>query len=251
MALFECNIKSDVLELNVAVNVIIPQDVKKGEKLQAVYLLHGYIGNHTDWCRYSSVERYAWEHRFAIIMPGVNNSYYSNTKFGQKYLDYVSIELPEIMSRMFPVSEKREDNFVCGLSMGGYGALRVALHNPKRFSKAASLSGAVNIDSIKKLVEDTPRKHFTNATFGEASTKDTENDLLYLIQTHQKNKQELPNIYLACGTEDFLYKDNLEFKKEMDYLKVPYTYEESKGDHNWAFWDEYLQKVLYWLEKKV
>jgi putative tributyrin esterase len=251
MALFECNIKSDTLELNVSVNVIIPQDVKKGEKLQAVYLLHGYIGNHTDWCRYSSVERYAWEHRFAIIMPAVNNSYYANTKFGQRYLDYVSIELPEIMSKIFPISEQREDNFVCGLSMGGYGALRVALHNPKRFSKAASLSGAVNIDSIKKLVENTPRKPFTNATFGEAPTKNTENDLLYLIQTHQKNKQELPEIYFACGTEDFLYQDNLEFKNELDYLKVSYTYEESKGDHNWAFWDEYLKKVLYWLEKKV
>ena len=251
MALFECNIKSDYLELNVSVNVIIPQDIKKGEKLKAVYLLHGYIGNHTDWTRYSSIERYAWEHRFIIIMPGVNNSYYTNTKFGQRYLDYVAIELPDIMSRMFPISEKREENYVCGLSMGGYGALRVALHNPKHFSKAASLSGAVNIDSIKKLVQDTPRQAFTNNTFGEGVTLHTENDLLHLIETHQKNKQELPDIYLACGTEDFLYQDNLKFKEDLDRLKVTYTYEESKGDHNWAFWDEYVRKVLYWLEKKV
>ena len=184
-------------------------------------------------------------------MPSVNNSYYTNTKFGQRYLDYVAIELPEIMTKMFPISDQREDNFVCGLSMGGYGALRVALHNPKKFSKAASLSGAVNIDSIKKLVSDTPRKEFTENTFGKGDAKGTDNDLLHLIKTHQKNKQELPEIYLACGTEDFLYKDNLQFKDELDLLNVSYTYEESKGDHNWAFWDMYVQKVLYWIEKKV
>jgi putative tributyrin esterase len=245
MAFVECQIKSYVLEMNVSVNVLIPQDIKKDEKVKVLYLLHGYIGNQTDWMRYSSIERYAQNHRLAIIMPAAYNSYYTNIANGFKYFTYISEELPDIMESMFPISSKREDNYVCGLSMGGYGAFKIALTFPNKFSKAASLSGALDVDTLLRNNDDRSRDQFYKSIFGSEPITNTKNDLFHLV----KNAQPVPDLYIGCGTEDFLYDNNLQF---IDFLKkhqIPYTYEASKGEHNWAFWDAYIQKVLKWLYK--
>ncbi|MDY0294397.1 MAG: alpha/beta hydrolase family protein [Acholeplasmataceae bacterium] len=247
MAFLTLHIRSNALDLNTTVNVIIPQDIKKDEKLKVLYLLHGYIGDHTDWVRYTSIERYSWNYRYAIIMPAVNNSYYMDTVSGLNYFTYVSKELPELMASLFPISTKREDTYVAGLSMGGYGALKIALTYPDRYAKAASLSGALDIDEIKRLANEQPRNEWFNAVFGLKPSQNTPTDLKYLIDLHLKHDVVLPDLYVACGTEDFLYQDNLKFKEFLEKRHVKHHYEESPGVHDWAFWDQYIQKVLAWL----
>ncbi|KKQ20002.1 MAG: hypothetical protein A2Y45_03620 [Tenericutes bacterium GWC2_34_14] len=247
MAFLTFHIKSNALELNTVVNVLIPQDVKKDEKLKVLYLLHGYLGDHTDWMRYTALERYSWNYRLAIVMPAVNNSYYTDTVSGLNYFTYVSKELPEIMSSLLPISTKREDNYVAGLSMGGYGALKIALTYPERFSKAASLSGALDIDHIRELAGDQTRKTWFNAVFGFKPSQQTPADLIYLVDLHLKHNVMLPDLFIGCGTEDFLYQDNLKFKKMLEDHQVKHVYIESPGGHDWAFWDLYIQKVLAWL----
>ncbi len=247
MAFLTLHIKSNVLDLNTTVNVILPQDVKKDEKLKVLYLLHGYIGDHTDWMRYTSIERYSWNYRLAIVMPAVNNSYYTDTVSGLPYFTYISKELPELLSSLLPLSNKREDNYVAGLSMGGYGALKVALTYPERYSKAASLSGALDIDEIRKIAQSQPRDLWFNAVFGLKPSQNTPSDLKYLIDLHLKHHVGLPDLFVACGTEDFLYNDNIKFKDFLENRNVKHTYFESKGAHDWGFWDTYIQKVLAWL----
>lgn len=247
MAFLTLHLRSNALDLNTTVNVILPQDIKKDEKLKVLYLLHGYIGDHTDWMRYTSIERYAWNYRLAIVMPAANNSYYADTVSGLNYFTYISKELPELMTTLFPISSKREDNYVAGLSMGGYGAFKIALTYPERYAKAASLSGALDIDSIREMTNGQPRNEWFNAVFGLKPSQNTPSDLNYLIDLHLKHDVKLPDLYLACGKEDFLYQDNLKFKDFLTSKSVKHVYEESKGTHDWAFWDAYIQKVLAWL----
>jgi S-formylglutathione hydrolase FrmB len=151
------------------------------------------------------------------------------------------------MTSLLPISSKREDQYVAGLSMGGYGALKVALTYPDRFAKAASLSGALDIDEIKKIANEQPRNVWFDAVFGIKPIQNTTNDLKYLIDLHLKHNVELPDLYVACGTEDFLYKDNIAFRDFLIDRNVKHLYEESPGTHDWAFWDTYIQKVLAWL----
>lgn len=247
MAFLTLHYRSNALELNTTINIILPQDIKKDEKLKVLYLLHGYIGDHTDWMRYTSIERYSWNYRLAIVMPAVNNSYYTDTVSGLNYFTYVSKELPDFITSLLPISTKREDNYVAGLSMGGYGALKIALTYPERYSKAASLSGALDLDEIRKLANQNPRNTWFDAVFGLKPSQNTPSDLKYLIDLHLKHDVLLPDMFIACGTEDFLYQDNKKFVSFLNQNNVKHTYFESPGNHDWGFWDFYIQKVLAWL----
>jgi S-formylglutathione hydrolase FrmB len=247
MAVMDVTLYSDALGFNTHVRIIFPQDIKKNEKLRVLYLLHGYMGDYTDWSRFTSIERYNWPYRFVIVMPSIHNSYYTDAKFGLNFFTFVAKELPSFIQSYLPVSMKREDTFVAGLSMGGYGALKIALTYPDRYAKAASLSGALDIDDIQSYSKGTPREPWFLAIFGENSARNTGNDLNYLVKDALDKKKILPDLFIGCGTEDFLYQINLDFKAFLDQHHVSYTYHESKGDHSWAFWDEYIQKVLAWI----
>ncbi len=247
MAVMDVTMYSDALGFNTHLRIIFPQDIKKDEKLRVLYLLHGYMGDYTDWSRFTSIERYNWDKRFVIVMPSINNSYYTDAKCGLFFFRFVAQELPDFIKSFLPVSQKREDTFVAGLSMGGYGALKIALTYPDKYAKAASLSGALDIDDIQTYAKGTPREPWFKAIFGEGSARDTKNDLNHLVKIAIEKKETLPDLFIGCGTEDFLYQINLNFKAFLDQNKVTYTYHESKGDHSWAFWDEYIQKVLAWI----
>jgi putative tributyrin esterase len=244
MAFMEIHFTSKVLDLSVSVNVLVPDDIKEGEKLKVLYLLHGYMGNHTDWIRYTSIERYLWNHRMIVIMPSAMNSYYADMAYGMPIFTYISQELPQYMEKLLPISKRREDRYVCGLSMGGYGAFKVALTYPESFAYAGSLSGALDVISIRKMMKDTPRANLYDAMFGDQTIEGSANDLFHLVDQNVANKQKMPHLYMACGTEDFLYQDNLKFKAHLLKKHVPLTYVEGPGDHSWAFWDQYILKFL-------
>ena len=110
-----------------------------------LYLLHGLTDDHTGWQRYTSIERYADEAGLAVVMPAVHHSFYTDEVHGHAYWTYVSEELPALVHRLFRVSDRPEDTFAAGLSMGGYGAVKLALSHPDRYAAAASLSGTLDI----------------------------------------------------------------------------------------------------------
>ncbi|MFL0246377.1 alpha/beta hydrolase [Candidatus Clostridium stratigraminis] len=256
MAFITCNFSSEVLGMNTSIYVILPQNKtsqigKEGSfasnKYKALYLLHGLSGDHTDWQRKTSIERYVDSMGLAVVMPDAGKSFYTDMKNGERYFTYIAEELPKIARQFFPLSEKREDNFIAGLSMGGYGAFKIALSCPEKYAAAASLSGALDMTEIVSTVDDTDNAGLYNI-FGDLSMlAGSENDLYFLAKKLLISKEPKPKLYQCCGTEDFLYGINQNFKKFIETTNIDFTYNEGSGEHTWDYWDAEIQKVLKWL----
>lgn len=223
MALVTCNFFSETLGLSTSMTVILPQqtsaqigmsNIVYGSKHPTLYLLHGLSDDDTIWTRRTSIERYVASMGLAVVMPQVHRSFYADMQFGGKYWTFISEELPSIARSFFHLSEDREDNFVAGLSMGGYGAFKLALRNPDKFAAAASLSGSMNIARADPPIPD------YHLIFGDQA---------------------------IAGTEDFLYEDNLTFKRQCEQTSFDFTYQEEAGEHEWGYWDRKIQDVLAWL----
>lgn len=253
MALAELNFYSEALGMHTTVNVIIPQKSSSGEigiksdakdeKYKCVYLLHGLSDNHSIWLRRTSIERYAQEYGICVVMPCADKSFYTDMKDGGKYYTYIAKELPRIIREFFNVSEKREDNFIAGNSMGGYGALKIGLRECDSFCACAGLSSVADIVGLT----DTFRDVYI-PIFGEELNIPDEENLFFLTQSNNNNPNK-PKIYMGVGTEDYMYKENIKLKEHIESLDFDFTYRESSGTHCWEFWDEYIQYVLEWMLK--
>lgn len=257
MALIECRFYSDVLGLSTSMTVILPQqtttqiglnNVKRGELHPTLYLLHGLSDDDSIWLRRTSIERYVAELGIAVVMPQVHRSFYTDMADGGRYWTFISEELPALARSFFPLSSKREDNFVAGLSMGGYGAMKLGLRKPEAFAAAASLSGALDMAHHLMNPEDPAKRSKEYARiFGNADIAGTPDDLLWLLQEVDQSTGPKPLLYQCCGTEDFLYEDNQVFRAACDKTSLSLTYEEGPGEHEWGYWDAKIQDVLKWL----
>jgi putative tributyrin esterase len=252
MAFIQCDFFSEALGLSTSMSVILPQQTQSqmgltgnviAAKHPTLYLLHGLSDDHTIWMRRTSIERYASELGIAVVMPSVQRSFYEDMEYGMNFWTFVSEELPAIARSFFPLSEKREDNFVAGLSMGGYGAFKLALNCPDQYAAAASLSGALIADTIYDRFPSDASLVYKS----RESIKGSDSDLLAAAERLAKSDQPTPLLYQICGTEDFLYEDNKKFREFVESLDLTLKYAEAPGDHSWAFWDEYIQNVLRWL----
>lgn len=261
MALMETHYYSSCLGSNITLNVFVPTpssneeitDQKVREKyryekgLPVIYLLHGAYGDAFSWIRYSNIERYAQEKGIIAVMASAENSFYQNLKSGKKYEKFFTEELPTFIQNVFPASKKREDTYIAGLSMGGYGAWYLGLSHPELYAGAASLSGAVDIAEIFNMDSSAGPFNISDS-FGDISTPEgSEYDLLYLYDK-AKEKGTVPELYQAVGYDDFLYKGNLRIKAELEKRGANLTFEEGEGAHTWDFWDSYIKKVLEWIK---
>ncbi|WP_223065990.1 alpha/beta hydrolase [Paenibacillus caui] len=254
MALIQCQFFSEVLSLSTQMTVILPQETSgqigmkgvtaKG-KHPVLYLLHGYSDDDTIWIRRTSIERYVSSLGLAVVMPNVHHSFYSDMEYGNRYWTFLSEELPALAHSFFPLSDAREDNFVAGLSMGGYGALKWALRCPDKFAAAASLSGVLDLAAHIKSKPFTLRG--LELAFGGKEVEGTEEDVLWLLEQTAKGQGAKPEIYQSCGTEDFLYEGNVKFKELAQQVNYETTTVFDAGDHTWEYWDKHIQDVLKWL----
>ncbi len=258
MALMHVHFFSNILGVNCAMDVIIPERNlgiglsgaaanSPAQHLPVLYLLHGLSDDQTIWQRRTSIERYVAGKNLAVVMPAVNRSFYTDQKCGYRYWTFISNELPALVSQFFHVSERREDTFAAGLSMGGYGALKLGLRRPDRFAAVASLSGAVDLSSF---IDDPARGFEGRMTFGSlADYRGSADDLSALAaQTAAAGNGPKPRIFMACGTADFLYQDNIRFLPRLRQLGYDLTWTEKPGaTHEWGYWDEMIQQVLAWL----
>ncbi len=251
MALIQCQFKSQVLNLSTSMTVIMPEKIAIGARVPTLYLLHGYSDDDSIWTRRTSIERYVESMGIAVIMPQVHRSFYADMDKGLNYWTFLSEELPQIARSMFPLSVERSDNFVAGLSMGGYGAFKWALRKPEFFAAAASLSGALVMGPDRTHAIQEPIASDLKLIFGEQGYSQSDNDLLWLLEHNNiTNDESRPLLYQCCGTEDFLYEDNLIFRDICKKTSFSLTYEEGPGVHDWAYWDHKIQDVLAWLPIK-
>lgn len=261
MALIQANFMSGSLMRTVPVNIILPVDKlafsgttpKAVAAYKTLYLLHGIFGNYTDWVSGTNIQRWAEEKDLAVVMPSGDNMFYVDQKESLNYYgEFIGRELVELTRRTFPLSGRREDTFIAGLSMGGYGAMRNGLKYHDTFGCIAGLSSAMIVDGLEMRTNDTPitiqRRDFAESIFGDLSkAKDSDLNPKWLVEKLKDQQAELPKMYLACGTEDSLLNANREMR---DYLRdagVDVTYEEGPGGHEWDFWNRYIKKVIDWL----
>lgn len=262
MALIRMELFSQCLMRTVPITAIVPVDNVRYEgeperpadmPYKTLILLNGLYGTHIDWVCASSVFEWAQERNLVVIMPaGENRFYVDNAATGEAYGRFIGEELVERMRRMFPLSRKREDTYICGLSMGGYGAIRNGLKYAYNFGYAAGLSTAFIQDIMGQALNEsrdyTQTKRYYESVFGDLSKvagSDMDCEALYLMQ--KKAGAELPKLYLAIGTEDFLLEPNRRYRDFLQEQKADFIYEEGPGTHDFKFWNEYLEHVLNWL----
>lgn len=244
MALLQMNFYSDSLGQETCVNIILPDG--KAE-FKTLWLLHGLAGNHNSWIENSPVARYAADYGLCVVMPSGDRSWYTDTAYGKKYFTYITEELPKWMALAIKgYSKKREDNLVVGLSMGGYGALKMALTCPEKYCFCGSLSGSLDITRKGRAYNlDEWRAIFGFDIKSADELEGTKHDL-FRLASECKN---FPDIYLWCGTEDGLIEINKKFSALLTELGVTHKAEYSEGNHKWKWWDKHLPGTLkYWQE---
>lgn len=247
MALFEMKYFSKALKMAVSVTVILPEYLKnEGKSFKTLYLFHGLSDDHTAWTRYSSIERYAKSCDIAVVMPSVSRSWYADTAYGAKYFTFVAEELPTVCRGYFKgMSERPEDNFVGGLSMGGYGAIKLAMTYPERFGGCISLSGALDITRKNRpYALEEWQGNFGFDIDSAGALEGSDNDIFALAERNAKEGKKMPEFFLWCGTEDSLIEINRKYKKLLEELEIKHTYSESEGNHSWKWWDKHIERAV-------
>lgn len=249
MAFVNLKFMSETLGRNVDINVIIPQRSNSGEigiangadreKYKTLLLLHGLSDDGTIWHRRTSIERYAIEHGIAVIMPSADRSFYTDMKHGDKYFTFISQEVLRVAREFLPLSEKREDTFVAGNSMGGYGAFKIALKNPDKFGAAVGLSSVADIEWFMNTCDSLKQN-----IFGESVPQDE--NLFHLFEKI-KDSNVKPRIYSCIGTGDYMFEHNVSLSKVIEKSGCDFSFIADDGVHNWEFWDKHIQNALNWL----
>ncbi|MCL2560014.1 MAG: esterase family protein [Turicibacter sp.] len=261
MAWIQCNFFSTSLMRTVPINVIVPTDKmvfgqeeqQEAKPFKTLYLLHGIFGNYTDWVSGTRIQSWAQDKNIVVVMPSGENRFYVDQDIpGEKYGTFIQKELVEFTRKTFPLSHKKEDTFIGGLSMGGYGAIINGLHAPDVFGAVCALSAATIIGSHDHLeygAEDIFRsRNYHEMVFGDLDKVVGSNkDYIAVAEQLVKSEQELPKFYVACGTEDFLFDSNVVFKDKLIELGFDVTWVQDTGGHDWPFWDKYIKKTLDWL----
>ena len=248
------NFLSETLHMGTNIQALIPD--KAEGPFRVVYLLHGLHGDQGTWLDNTMLPVYAKNYNTVFIMPEAGRSFYLNLKYGRKYFDYASDELPRLCRKVFNISAGREDTAVMGCSMGGYGALKLALDRPDRFGFCGAISPAClyfkpMLDKLRKdpgpYLKTGPEAEeiMTDlfSLYGDNLEYRGDYDIPELVKNFDFS-MPMPKIYVSCGTEDDLRKENLSFRDEMKNTSIDYTYEEWAGGHDWFFFNEALQKTL-------
>lgn len=251
-----CNFYSYVLNRAVDISVVVPSvtcpeslglgGITPSHKLPAkfpvLYLLHGFGNNHAQWLGYSNVEMYAEEQRIAVVTMSAENKAYADAG-ADDFMRFVDEELPEFVCNYFPVSDKPEESYIAGLSMGGFGALLHGITHPERYRAIGSFSGGVGINPVTFVKDPMGSK-------GKEAPLPHEYDLAALADDAAAAGRTLPPLYIACGTEDFLFQANVDFRDHLVELGADVTWDEVAGfGHEWRFWDMQVEKFLDWIPR--
>ncbi len=259
MAYFRIEYFSNALRRTVEFEMMIPNDRSDGvpwEKnnssdhpMKTLFLLHGYTGKAGNWVPPGIAEKY----NFAIVMPNAENSFYLNgDATGRQYQTMVGEELVDYVRHTFRLALTPDDTFIAGLSMGGFGALHTGLAYPDRFGKIAALSSALIVHELKDIHPGggnaVANYEYYRECFGDLSTaaeRDVNPEVLAVRL--KKSGRKLPDIFMACGTEDFLIENNRAMHRFLEEHNIPHEYLEGKGIHDMVFWQEYIVKAAEWM----
>lgn len=260
MAIVKVNFFSESLMRMVNFMAVIPIDKRemdgerlrsKDDPLKTLYLFHGIYGGEYDWLTSTRIFKWAKDRNLAVILPAGENSFY-NDKLNNSYGTFVGEELVRFTRTMFRLSDRREDTFVGGLSMGALGAFYSAFRYPDTFGYVGALSTAVIADTYPEgegmytgLLD---RRSFYESVFGpEDFFKGSKADYYNLAQDFAESGKVKPEIFMAVGKDDPLLQNNRFYHEFLEEAGIRVDYHEDEGAHDWAFWDRNLYRFLEWL----
>jgi len=251
MTSMKINHFSNALSMMMDCRVLLPDNLNEDSKLKVLWLCHGGSGDENEWLYYSTIAALPDEKGIAIVIVNVNDSCFVDMPYGKNYGTYVGSELPDIIHNMFPcLSQKREDNYISGLSNGGYGCFLVGLKNRERFAAIGAFSAGDKADAAPKPFKEgtmNPRIRM----FGQEDISHTEYSIKYLAGKVAKEEGTKPRIYHACGSLDPWLDLNILVKEYMETLACPeydYTYHQMENvGHEWKFWDKEIRNFLVYL----
>jgi S-formylglutathione hydrolase FrmB len=260
MAFFNIKFNSDCLRRPVSFDMIIPNDPRKDipwdnnnphkeRPMKTLFLLHGYYGCAGSWVPEFVADMY----NIALVSPAGDNSFWlDGAATGRKYASFVGEELPDYLRRTFGLANGADDTYVMGLSMGGFGALHTGLAFPKQFGKIGAMSSALITHEVAKMKpgesNDVANYEYYHECFGDPSELLAgENNPETLALKLKGSGEKLPDIFLCCGTEDFLLENNRELHRFFEEHGIAHEYFESKGGHDMQFWGEYSEKIIKWM----
>ncbi|RRK10922.1 alpha/beta fold hydrolase [Lactiplantibacillus garii] len=258
MSIHNNNFFSNTLRRSVQVQVVLPEPMTSAgtvaaafrsghQALPTLWLLHGLGGDATTWLRETAIERLATQYRVAVVMPQTERGFYTDMVAGPKYWTFMTMELPERMRYLFPLSANPRANFVAGNSMGGYGALRWALTYPEKFAAVAALSPVTDLARFRMaqaaIMPD------MDAAFDPQRLTGTPNDVNWLVKQLQPTVTPL-RVLMTTGDQDMLRGMDVA-SRELFRTKLGdhFTWWEGPGRHDWPLWNEQLPAVMHWLVK--
>ena len=254
MVLFRGDVKCKSLQRRTSISVILPSDnlhfLQDTEEIvpqpyRTLYLLHGLYGSDDIFLANTSIQKFAEDQGIAIVIPcGENSFYVDHEKSHRFYGEFVGQELLDITRNIFPLSDKREDTFIAGFSMGGYGAIRNGLKYCQNFSKIGMISAALITEDIVDYTDDSNvlrSRDFYESIFGDLNEiKDSDKDPKYLIE----NCRDIPDIFMACGNDDFLIEKNIDFYEFLKSRDIDAKFIQAPGEHTWEFCDKYIKEFI-------
>lgn len=250
MAWAEIHWRSEVLQKQTTMQVLLPRVGRP--PFPVFYLLHGLSDDSTAWLRNTRLEWYVRELPLIVVLPDGYRGFYTDNEAGPDYAKHLGRELVDFVDRNFQTQARRAGRAIGGLSMGGYGAMRVGLGFPDRFSSINCHSGAVGrsgADFSSEAVRagkhrDKPKEFVAELRriFG-ARPMGTSHDLVELAKGARAAGQ-LPQLQLDCGRADFLLKDSREYHRSLQKAGIPHEYHEYAGAHDWDYWDRHVQDAL-------
>lgn len=253
MAVITCKMRSESLQTMTEVRVYYPCDLPAavGSEVKGVVtLLHGFTNDSESWQDFTAAIRYAADNGLALVMPDASNSFYQDMVYGGAYYTWLTQEMPALLGKMLRLPAEREKNFICGLSMGGYGALLLALREPGRYAACASFSGAVDVGLMLAAKEQAPAVGLVfGPVFGPELALPEQADLYRLAEKVSRlPRAQQPRILCTVGRQDhapyFIYEQNARFCEFARRLPLDYTYMEWDGVHEWNFWDRSLVQAI-------
>ena len=251
MAYYHIRFFSNSLKRNTSFEMFLPNDVREDiphedtvyskRKMKTLFLLHGYTGCAENWVP----EYLAQKYNFAVVMPNGENAFWlDGISTGRQFCTFVGVELVDYIRKTFGLAMDADETYIMGMSMGGFGALHTALYYPEKFGKLAALSSALIVHEIAHMKEGggNPVANYAyyHECFGDLETvEESDNNPEILVKKLKDEGKKIPEIYMSCGTEDFLLENNRAFHAFLENIGVEHLYLESSGGHDMTFWSEY------------
>jgi putative tributyrin esterase len=251
VVLHDVKFRSAALNREMQYRVVLPASIEPGRKLPVVYLLHGAGGGFRDWSNYSDISRFA-EAGLILVMPEGDDSYYMNAaeRPQDRYEDYIVQDLAQDAGAKFPTASGRRNHAIIGVSMGGFGAIKIALSHPDLFAFAGALSPAIDVPRRRFSIRRIQQSQALSSIFGAWGSATRRADDPFLI-ARSVNPAEAPYLFLACGDAESLLSPNREFAAVLEHQHLRHEFHVAAGGHDWNQWNAQLPALFQAMLRRI